>query len=497
MSAFFKKPIVLAIVIAIVIVIIALVSRGNKEELTTVTAARGTITQKVSVTGKVVPAEEVDLAFEKTGRVSRIAAKVSDEVITGQALAVLENAAQVAAVRQAEANVKTEEAKLAELRRGTRPEELKVQEVKTANARITLVDKLRDAYTKTDDAIRNTFDQFFDNPRVNPNLILAGIDTQLTITLERERYELEAALVQWNTSLAALTTASDLASYAAMARANLAKAEQFGGRIASAVNSLLASAKLSQTTIDGYKSDVSTARASIATGITNLTTAESSWIVEENQFTLKRAGATSEEIAAQEGKLAYAQAAALAAQAELGKTILRAPFAGIITRQDAKVGAIVAANQILVSIISVAEYEIEANVPEVDIAELKVGDEAEITLDAYGNGIVFRAKIIEIEPAETVVDGVPTYKTTFQFLAKNERIRSGMTANIEIVTAQKENVVVLPQRAIMQKNGSRTARVLKGKSITEIPVTLGARGSDGMVEIASGVSEGDIIYVPD
>src|SRR3990167_10561954 len=77
MLAIFKKPAVAAVLaVVIVIVIITFASRRGGDAYTTVAAIRGTITQEISVTGKVVPAEKVNLAFEKTGRVTRVAVAV-------------------------------------------------------------------------------------------------------------------------------------------------------------------------------------------------------------------------------------------------------------------------------------------------------------------------------------------------------------------------------------------------------------------------------------
>ena len=52
---------------------------------------------------------------------------------------------------------------------------------------------------------------------------------------------------------------------------------------------------------------------------------------------------------------------------------------------------------------------------------------ADVTLDAYGSGVIFQARVDIIDPAETVLDGVPPYKVTLDFVSADPRIRSGMT----------------------------------------------------------------------
>ena len=129
--------------------------------------------------------------------------------------------------------------------------------------------------------------------------------------------------------------------------------------------------------------------------------------------------------------------------------------------------------------------------PEADIAKVSVGNTSIVTLDAYGRDVVFEAKVVAIDPAETIVDGVATYKVTFQFIEDDERIKSGMTANIDITSDNRENVIAVPQRSIIRKNGDKFVRILDGNNVKEIKVETGLYGSDGNIEIIRGINEGD------
>jgi len=180
---------------------------------------------------------------------------------------------------------------------------------------------------------------------------------------------------------------------------------------------------------------------------------------------------------------------------------------------EAKVGEIVypstsASDSIkqLISIMSEGNFEIKADIPEVDIAKVRIGNEARVTLDAYGSDIEFNAKVLAVDPAETVIEGIPTYKVTLQFNEQDERVKSGMTANVDIMTDKRENVITIPQRAVIGKNGDKVVRLLKTvpnpensdktiEMVEEIPVEVGIRGSDGQIEVLSGLNEGDKIVV--
>lgn len=509
MKNLIKKPIVIISFIIVLGIIIGY-TYFNREDVSTydfIVAKRGDLIQEVSVTGKVKPAESVDLAFEKSGKVNQVLVEVSQEVGAGQILIVLEDAELLAQLREAEADVKIQLAKLNELKQGTQPEEIQVQEVKVAGAKVALedtkknfVDQLQDAYTKADDAIRNKVDQFFTDPLAHsPQLALIMIDYQLKTDIEWRRSALESVLKTWQVSLVNLTVNSDFTPYLEVANKNLEQIKSFLDKIALVVNNpnnLLSGS--GESIPASWKSNVSTARSNINTATSNLTAAEeklkkaeSDLALAEQELTLKKAGTIKEQIIAQEAQLEKSKANLQYYQAQLAKTILRTPFNGIVTTQDAKVGEIVLANSNIVSIISEADFEIEANVPEADIAKIKVENSALLTLDAYGQDVIFQARVIKIDPAETIVEGVTTYKITLQFDAEDERIRSNMTANIDIFTNMLKGVIAIPQRAIITKEGEKIVRVVQGDRIEEIKVETGLIGKGGMVEIIQGLSEGD------
>lgn len=513
MKKFFRKPIFIVVLIIVVIIVVFFFGRGSKNlPYEIVVVKKGEVTQEVSVTGQVKSEKNIDLAFEKAGRITSINVKVGDKVFPGQILIQLANADIAAQLVQAQADVKAQEAKLEELKKGTRLEEMQVQEAKVANAKVSLenakrdlADKLQDAYTKSDDAVRNKIDQFFTNPRgASPQIVFSLENYQLKLNLEKQRLSVESFLGDWKTSLGQLTAGSDFNSYFNVAKDNLDEIKTLLDDAALALNSAVATAAVAQASIDGWKSDVSTARTNLNTAIVNLSlsenglrTAQSDLILAEQELNLKKAGSTPEQITIQEAEVEQAEANAENYQAQLAKTMLRSPINGIVAKQDGNVGEIIAANATLVSLISENNFKIEANIPETDIAKVKVGNQAKISLDAYGNDIIFDAIVAAIDPAETVIGGVATYKTTLYFTNENSQIKPGMTANIDISTARKENVLVIPQRVVTAKNGGRYVLLDKGNGKTEEKeIKLGLRGSDGQFEVLDGLSEGERIVIP-
>lgn len=508
-QSWLKNKKIIGGVVAVVIVVGLLSSSGKDADLETVPVVLGTISQGISVTGKVVASDEVKLGFEVTGRVASVFAETGESVYQGQALVRLDSGDVYAKLLQAQAQLETERANLVALKKGSRPEELAVSEIKVVNARIALedakqsvVNAVTDGYTKSDDAIRNKVDQFMNNPRgQNPRLTISA-DPQLAIDIESARRNMEGSLVEWQKQVSSLLVMGDLLDPIGNAEKKLLAVLAFLDQVSLAVNALSPSSTLSQTTISGYKTDILTARTNINTSISTLATAkekfrgaESTLSLAEKNLVLDKAGATEEDLLAYEAMVKSAEANVANYESQFAKTTLFAPFSGVITAQNGKVGQIVTSGTIVVAL-SGTELIIEAFVPEVDIAQVSVGNTASVTLDAYGSDTAFLAKVYAIDPAETITDGVSTYKIKLQFDMPDARIKSGMTANIDATTINKEQVISVPVRAVITKSGKKFVRVLADDEVSDREVSVGIRGTNGMIEITKGLAVDEVVVLP-
>ena len=317
----------------------------------------------------------------------------------------------------------------------------------------------------------------------NPQLAFTSSDGQAATDARNGRLVSRAELISWRKEIDNLDTTSQDALYQELGKSqnHLSIIRTFLIRLMDALNQAYG---LSSSTINTYKTEIITARDEVNTVATNITS---------QIQTINSQKAT---IASDEASIKSYEASIQNIEAQLTKTVLRSPITGVVTRQDAKVGEIAAASAVLVSVLSSA-YEIEANIPEVDIAKIKVGDSSRVTLDAYGKDVVFEARVTAIDPAETMVEGVATYKTTLQFVSNDKPVKSGMTANIDILAAKKDNALIIPQRAVFSKNSDKFVNLYNSKdgSITEIKVVTGLRGSDGNIEITEGLKEGDRVII--
>lgn len=483
-------------------------SKNSASQADFFTVSTRTVTQRVSVTGKVAPFEKADLGFESAGTLASKNFKVGDRVKVGDVIASLDTSGAYASLSGAQASYASEAAKLEDLAKGLRPEEVTVEETKVQNAQTAYADAqqsmsnaIRDAYTKTTSAVLNYTDAFYQNAQTAAPLIV--IHTESTMVRDRAndgRVLLTDMFRNWKNKIDANASLPDLV---AETKKNLDTTKSFLGLMTSIVSTIsTGNSGATQSVIDGYNltlnsayTNLNSALVGVTAADTSLKSASSSLALALNEYDLKKAGSSPEALAAQQAKVEQSLATVDQYRSILSKSKILSPLDGIVTRADPEVGEFVAAGKITFGVMSDQSFKIEVYVPEMDIAKIAVGNTASVTLDAYGDGVVFPASVTLIDPAETIVEGVPTYKVTLRFDAADARIRSGMTANIDIVTARREGVVAVPVSAVADRvvgdAKQKFVRVEVSGSVVERPVQTGVRGSDGYVEIVSGLSIGD------
>ncbi len=544
MKNLFKKPLFIVLLIAAVFAAVGIYfyyGRNKTANYETIIVQRGDIAQIVSVTGRVTPADNVDLAFEKNGRIVSVAVKVGDKVTAGQILASLDSVDLAAQVAQAKASLASQQATLAQLKQGTRPEELQIAQTNVINAQKALADaqvNLSNVRSSADATLRQVYDgalsavaksvtiatyglyvltdiqqaHFLAYDQKNNNLadakakaveaLLGGLDAgrwtndlisslnggAKAISQNAQNNPIYANIDQALSQVAASLAKIKLALEAVPITTDLTSTEKTNlNTEKNSINTEIITITGKQQTIDVQKA---TNDYNITTAQIAVTSAQNALTAAQDQLALEQAGSTPEQIRAQEAQVQAAQANVDNLQAQLAKTILRSPLSGLVTRQEAKVGEIIAANIVQISLLSTAKFEIEANVSENEIAKINLNDPVEMTLDALGPAEKFTGRIIKIDPAETIVSGVIYYKVTSVFDAEDERIKSGMTVNLDIQTDKKENVLFLPYYTIKEKNGEKYVEILDNGQIKEKIIKTGLEG-DTMVEITEGLAEGE------
>ncbi len=486
-----KKQLGAVVVVLLILVGWSVSSAFNAGGVETATVVRGDVVEEVLVTGKTKSSVEVDLGFERSGKVAVNNAVVGERVRVGERLVTLDQADLLAKLRRAEASLSEALSEFETTKRGAT--------LSSGNTFESLTDAIRNAYVEGDNAVRNAADRFFTDPRgkasfdasftVGSTNYFIGSNSTETVGLGNERRAIEALLQEWGVKIST-TNSSNVNDLYTLSLTNLRTIQRFLDRLSLVINSYVVTDSESESIVSGYKSSIAGARSDMSAAITTLINAKGEYntapyLTEESKYNVVLSG---------EAGVEGLRADVDAIRADLADTVIYAPISGVVTVSEAQRGEIVTPGEVVISIISDSEIRIEAGVSEVNIGKVSVGDAVSITFDAFGSRI-FQGEVVYIDPGETLVDDVPTYKITVAFQNEGEAIRSGLTANLKITTASATGVLKVPAYAISRVKGVTYAKVLGPDGTQNREVEVGLRGKDGTVEVKSGLSEGDLVVL--
>jgi len=514
---------------------VKVVGGGEKIEYTTEVAKRGNLIQTVTATGAVASAEEIDLNFKTPGKLARLAVKEGDKVKAKQFLAGLNAAGLSAQVAQYQANVAAAQADLEKIKAGSSAEEIQVYEekfIKAKNDLNTLTGKRDNELPTLREKALNELNNAIFTIAVALNTVYNYLindnttnDLQVTDTTALNQLEIDysAVLEKFNEAKIKVDLAKadrsneTIISAAESIAAVLSALNSFLDDSFKIADSIIVNSTYTQTKKDTIKSDITTEQSNSNTSITSLQTAKSNLInsinsyaslvqaaentltIAEAELNLTKAEPRSFEISAAQAKVDQAQAQLDQALADLSEYSLIAPIDGIITEVNFSLGEQTSVTTPALKMISLEKFEIKVDIPESDIAKLTVGDKAVIELDAFSSDHLFSGQVAFIDPAQTVVQDVIYYKTTVSLEANDwtDKIKSGMSADVTITTDRQDDVIYIPQRAVKIREASlgevpqKYVEVLVSNKVEEKIVTIGLRGDNGLVEIVSGLNEGD------
>ena len=222
------------------------------------------------------------------------------------------------------------------------------------------------------------------------------------------------------------------------------------------------------------------------------------------QYNNTVAPARSQDLQLVSAQISQAQAALENINKQINDANLIAPMAGIITEINFKAGEQFSGGALsMVKMLVDNSFEVEVDISESNISKVKVGNPVAITLDAFSDDLTLEGVVSFIEPAQTLISGVVYYKVKILFadLEKTSALlqergldlKSGMTANTVITTDSKDNVLSVPSRAIIEKDGKKIVRVLRGDLYDEVEVESGLRGDNGLTEIKGDIKADDSI----
>lgn len=487
------------IVILVFIGIMILKPKDNSANITTDTVKLMNLKQTVLATGQVVSNVDLNLSFSSSGIVRGVKVKVGDEVKTGQVLAVLDQGNEFAALTQARGGVKAAQARYDRILEGASNEEIKLSQTLLENAKN---DYLR-LKSQQEILVKNAYKNLLNS---TPEALPGGGGSDYTAPTISGNYEKEKEgqiiISVYYSGSGPTFTVSGLASGSGIV--STATPQPIGD---SGLYIKFPSASF--VNITNWIIDIPNKKA--ATFLTNnnaylvalkteesvLGTAQALINQREAELSLKQAATRSTDIDLAKAEILSAEGQFQLASSNFEHTILRAPSSGTITKVDIKIGELAQALKNVMILQDVKNVYLETNINEANIANIKTGALVDITFDAFSSENVFKGRILEIDPSSTLVSGVVNYKVTASIDSKPE-LRPGMTANMTILVTEKDNVLVIPSRAIIKSDEAKNVRIVtntKNKTFKEIPIISGLEGDGGLVEIMSGLKENDEIVV--
>lgn len=179
------------------------------------------------------------------------------------------------------------------------------------------------------------------------------------------------------------------------------------------------------------------------------------------------------------------------AKADLDATVLTAPFDGVVASVYIEEGEMVNTSTKVIRLIDPSRFYVEVNVDEVDVRYVKLGQPVTITLDAYPD-LVLTGKVVEIGIVPSSQGEIVLFPVKVELDSADPRVRSGMSAEAEIVVDKAEGALVVPLDAVIENNGRSLVTVVTPDGPRPTPVATGI--SDGMyVQIVRGLKEGDMV----
>lgn len=511
--------------IILVIIIIFLLSLGiylgflkkEKPELSLTQVSRGTVTQEVSETGQVKVGEEINLSFKNAGRIEKISVRVGELIKESQVLAGLDTQELKIQLEEAQANLSISQAKLDKLLAGASPEEIQIAKTKVSNAQISLDGAKKDLTDSYEDALLTLDDTYLkiDNAleivKTIQRTYFTSYDQESIRVIEsRDKIENNLSKVKVYLDLAKSNSQPESVE-TALAETKKSLEATFSGltivrQICEEPSYRDRVSSTNKTSLDNQRTNINTAltnitnsQQTISTNKLSLELSRGKLQLSQDELNLLIAKPRQEDIDLYQAQVNQAQTKIQLLENQLEDAVLKSPVSGQVKKISKKEGETVQPmrQDAVISLLPSLPFEIEADIYEEDVVKMDINNLVDISLVAFP-GQVFQGKVISIEPAEKVIEGVVYYQVTIVFEKEPPQgLKPGMTADLIIKTVSKENVLIIPESSIQKKEGKSIIQVFKNGLISEREIEIGLRGSNELVEVISGLKEGEeVILTP-
>jgi HlyD family secretion protein len=479
-------------------------------ESQTATVQRGNVTVDVTASGNLAYSHTEDLAFEVAGTVKEVLVQEGDTVEAGKVLAQLdttplEQAVQTAkqAVATQELNVKKAEQAVMTAQQGIDAAESDVETVESAvkSAEIDLEVATNAYYKLTNPYVYTTYKFMLPECVDSIGVAQARIDDALAENqkgLLGEQYSIADVTAKLLEAQQIITDARTKLAQGLVAGARPDTIDYWTLRgVQTQIDKTQMALDNAKRNLDETTKGVDTAKDNLDIANANLDITKSDWNNANDDLTQ--------------------------ANDDLAKATIKAPFAGFITAVNVKGGDEIYKGTVAVQLSDPTKFEADVLVSEMDISQIKLGGQARVQVDALP-AITLPAAVTSIAPTATIEQGVVNYQVTIgvqslQPVSQNQSgqsqtsqsgqegqtpstgtsqtvtLRQGLSVTVTIPILERDNVLLVPNRAITRQGKNTVVQVLKNGVIETRTIKTGVNDLRN-TEVTDGLSEGEQVVLP-
>jgi len=406
----------------------------------TVKVRRGKLVTTVQAAGSLNPVRRQVLTFGASGRVSRIAVSEGDKVVSGTLLAELDETDLLLQVQNAEQTLAIRRASLAQLQATPLAEDV-------ASARASL-----------------------EQARLNYEEVKAGPS-------EQDRQIAETDLKKAEIALQKAQSDYDKVAW----RNNAGMTPQAAALQSATLDYERAKANYERTIAHPTAAELAAARAQIAQA--------------EAKLAGLLRGPSPEELAQAKAQVKQARIALEQARLRLRDARMVAPFDGVVADIGFDVGDRVGTSGPGLTLIDPSQFVVDLQVDETQIGQLREKQPVLLTADAYPETRL-QGQISRISEVGHVTQGVVTYDVRVDIDRADVPLRADMNVTAVIQVAQKENVLLVPTRALQSGPRGEFVEVVQADGTTRRAFLHVGLSTDAFTEVVSGLQEGDVVVIP-
>lgn len=521
----------IVVIVGVCVLIVASVlglrawQRSRSQETATweeVKVVRDSLVVSISATGNIAAEKSLNVVFNSAGMVEKVWVERGEAVRAGDVLAQLETGDLELAVRQAQAALDAARANLAQVTAPPRPEEIDQAELAVESAQAGL------AAARADLSSAEARLAQAQSPVGEEDLTIARLDVEAAgVRLSQlqagpEEKTVEIARLSWeiarnNLWQAQLSRDAIQAQPAPEYQKKQAEASVGTAELSARISELQyqqaqagaserdvrlaqitvgqAEARLAKIESPTSEADLAVAQATVSAARARVETAQAQVSQAELSLALLLAGPRPEQVKALQAQAAQAEVVLEQAQLRLEKAQLVAPFDGVAAQVNVQEGEIAPVGAPAVVLADLSRFHMEVQVDELDVGQVRVGQEVIVTLDALPDAEL-QGRVEAIAPTAFQGGGVVSYLATIALEVGGEPVREGMSATADIVTQRLEDVLVVPNRALRLER--ETGKVYADKLVLGVPheveIEIGVR--DELVsQVLGGLKEGDTVGI--